>query len=57
MLRTDYGFESADELNYAAADLDRDDVNCVKDSQEPADHYRVRSVDRDDNDSGDHDGR
>jgi hypothetical protein len=54
MLRTDYRFENADELNYRAIDLDRDDVNCVKESGEPAQHYRVRDADRDDHD-GDHD--
>jgi feruloyl esterase len=56
MLRTDYRFENADELNFAATDLDRDDVNCVKDSGEPADHYRVRRFDHDDHGSDD-DGR
>jgi hypothetical protein len=50
MLRTDYGFENADELNFRASDLDRDDVNCVKESGEPADHYSVHGLDHDDRD-------
>ncbi|MBO0751212.1 MAG: tannase/feruloyl esterase family alpha/beta hydrolase, partial [Bradyrhizobiaceae bacterium] len=48
MLRTDYRFENANELDSAATGLDGDDQNCLKDSQEPADHYRVpRSGDND----------
>jgi feruloyl esterase len=52
MLRTDYRFENADELNFQATDLGPDDVNCLKGSQEPPDHYRV-SGSSDNNNQGD----
>ena len=54
MLRANYKFENADVLNFDEIDLDRDDVNCVKDSGEPVEHYRVHGGDHDGH-GGDHD--
>jgi feruloyl esterase len=41
MLRANYKHENEDVLNFRETDLARDELNCLKDSQEPADHYRV----------------
>jgi Tannase and feruloyl esterase len=48
MLRANYKQENEDVLNFREIDLDRDDVNCLKESGEPADHYRVRGFGLDD---------